>query len=163
VLVAGGSISCLVAGTVIMYVYYTKPSGCGLNIFFITFNLILGIVMMVGSVLPRVQEANPRSGLMQSSVLSAYLTYITLSALTSEPITADFNCASVSATNSFSTALFYIGFVLTFFALALAAFSTGSLTDPGLNQDGVVDDEVRAPLPRCAPHASADRAARALF
>ena len=52
---------CIIAGAVVMYIYYTKGTGCGLNVFFITFNLILCIVMMIGSVLPRVQEVRPRA------------------------------------------------------------------------------------------------------
>ena len=72
---------------------------------------------------------------MQSSLLGAYLTYITLSALTSEPTTADFSCSTIDSTSAFGNALFYIGFILTFVALFMAAFSAGSMTDPGLNEE----------------------------
>ena len=58
--VSAASMACIVAGTVVMYVYYTHGTGCGLNIFFITFNLIIGIVLMAASVLPKVQQV--RSG-----------------------------------------------------------------------------------------------------
>ena len=91
------------------------------------------------------EQANPRSGLMQSSLLGAYLTYITLSALTSEPTTADFSCSTIDSTSAFGNALFYIGFILTFVALFMAAFSAGSMTDPGLNQDSAVDEDVCLP------------------
>ena len=71
---------------------------------------------------------------MQSSVLAAYLTYITASALASEPTTTDFNCSSSATSSTFGTVLFYIGFIMTFVALAMNAFASGSLTDPKLNQ-----------------------------
>ncbi|RMZ94861.1 serine incorporator 1-like, partial [Brachionus plicatilis] len=64
------------------YVYYASNAGCGLHIFFITFNLILCIVATVVSVLPKVQEYNTSSGILQSSFVSLYVMYLTWSAMT---------------------------------------------------------------------------------
>merc|ERR1719427_948582 len=72
-------------GTILFYVYYTTSSGCAINKFFISFNLILCIVISVMAILPKVQEAQPRSGLIQASFLSVYATYLVWGALNREP------------------------------------------------------------------------------
>jgi hypothetical protein len=65
---------------VIQYVFFAG-SGCGLNQFFITFNLLLSILVTIISVLPSVQSANPRSGLAQSGMVVAYTAYLVTSAI----------------------------------------------------------------------------------
>ncbi|KAM4691739.1 serine incorporator 3 [Rhinophrynus dorsalis] len=74
---------------VIFYMYYTKSDGCTENKFFISFNLILCFIVSVISILPKVQEYQPRSGLLQSSFITLYTVYLTWSAMTNEP---DRNC-----------------------------------------------------------------------
>ncbi|XP_054159591.1 serine incorporator 3-like isoform X2 [Oppia nitens] len=66
---------------VLFYVYYTQSSGCALHKFYISFNLILCVVMSVLSILPKVQDHQPRSGLLQSSLISLYISYLTWSAM----------------------------------------------------------------------------------
>jgi serine incorporator 1/3 len=63
------------------YVYYASHAGCGLHIFFITFNLILCAIASCISLLPKVQEFNPTSGILQSSFVSLYVMYLTWSAM----------------------------------------------------------------------------------
>jgi len=63
------------------YVFYASHAGCGLHIFFITFNLILCIIASIISLLPKVQEFNPTSGILQSSFVSLYVMYLTWSAM----------------------------------------------------------------------------------
>uniref|UniRef100_A0A674BMY4 Serine incorporator 3-like n=1 Tax=Salmo trutta TaxID=8032 RepID=A0A674BMY4_SALTR len=70
---------------VLMYQLYTQSTGCLLNKFFISFNMILCAVASVVSILPRVQEFQPRSGLLQSSFMTMYTMYLTWSAMTNEP------------------------------------------------------------------------------
>ncbi|XP_014023485.1 serine incorporator 3 [Salmo salar] len=70
---------------VLMYLLYTQSTGCLLNKFFISFNMILCAVASVVSILPRVQEFQPRSGLLQSSFMTMYTMYLTWSAMTNEP------------------------------------------------------------------------------
>ncbi|KAK3744098.1 hypothetical protein QZH41_016796, partial [Actinostola sp. cb2023] len=72
-------------GFVLGYVFFTESSGCTLNKFFISFNLILCVVISVISIFPKVQEVQPKSGLLQASVISVYTSYLTISALASEP------------------------------------------------------------------------------
>ncbi|KAI5635363.1 serine incorporator (Serinc) domain-containing protein [Phthorimaea operculella] len=70
-----------ITGIALLYVYYTKADGCNLSKFFISINLILVVIASGVSILPAVQEHQPRSGLLQSSVVSLYVIYLTWSAL----------------------------------------------------------------------------------
>ncbi|KAI5215930.1 Serine Incorporator 3 [Manis pentadactyla] len=69
----------------LLYEHYTKPDGCTENKFFISINLILCIVVSLISIHPKIQEHQPRSGLLQSSVITLYTIYLTWSAMCSEP------------------------------------------------------------------------------
>ena len=42
-----------------------QSAGCALHKFFISFNLILCVIISIVSVHPKVQEHQPRSGLLQ--------------------------------------------------------------------------------------------------
>lgn len=70
-----------ITGVALFYTYYTSSEGCGLQKFFISINMILCIGMNVLSILPKIQEAQPRSGLLQASLISLYTMYLTWSAL----------------------------------------------------------------------------------
>ncbi|XP_018430160.1 PREDICTED: serine incorporator 3 [Nanorana parkeri] len=69
----------------LLYVFYTVPGDCAMNKFFISFNMILCLIVSVISILPKVQEGQPRSGLLQSSVITLYTVYLTWSAISNEP------------------------------------------------------------------------------
>ena len=58
---------------------------CSLHKFFISWNLILCVLVTVLSVHPRIQESQPRSGLLQASVITLYTMYLTWSAMTNSP------------------------------------------------------------------------------
>ncbi|XP_037626367.1 serine incorporator 1 [Sebastes umbrosus] len=70
---------------VLFFVFYTKPDGCFINKFFISFNTLFCILVSVLSVLHKVQESQSRSGLLQSSIITLYSMYLTWSAMTNEP------------------------------------------------------------------------------
>ncbi|NXR09626.1 SERC3 protein, partial [Semnornis frantzii] len=70
---------------VLFCVFYTKPDGCTENKIFISINVILCIAVSVVSVLPKVQEHQPCSGLLQSSVITLYTMYLTWAAMSNEP------------------------------------------------------------------------------
>ncbi|XP_069702292.1 probable serine incorporator isoform X2 [Periplaneta americana] len=74
-----------ITGIVLLFVYFTLPDDCALNKFFISFNLILCVIVSVTSILPNVQERQPRSGLLQSSVVTLYIMYLTWSAVANQP------------------------------------------------------------------------------
>uniref|UniRef100_A0ABI7YJZ4 Serine incorporator 3 n=1 Tax=Felis catus TaxID=9685 RepID=A0ABI7YJZ4_FELCA len=69
----------------LFYAYYTKPDGCTENKFFISINLVLCVVVSVISIHPKIQEHQPRSGLLQSSLITLYTMYLTWSAMSNEP------------------------------------------------------------------------------
>lgn len=70
---------------IFLFVLTFQPDNCALNKFFISINLILCVAVSVISVLPAVQEALPRSGLLQSSMVSLYTIYLTWSAVANNP------------------------------------------------------------------------------
>ncbi|XP_012694239.1 serine incorporator 2 [Clupea harengus] len=73
------------ASVVLFYVYYTKPEGCTEHKVFISLNLIFSVVVSIVSILPKVQECSPQSGLLQSSIITLYTMYVTWSAMTNNP------------------------------------------------------------------------------
>ncbi|KAJ8334834.1 hypothetical protein SKAU_G00404730 [Synaphobranchus kaupii] len=70
---------------VLFYVFYTQADDCAENKAFISLNLIFCIIVSVVSILPKVQEAQPQSGLLQSSLITLYTMYVTWSAMTNNP------------------------------------------------------------------------------
>uniref|UniRef100_A0A915BSY6 Serine incorporator 3 n=2 Tax=Ascarididae TaxID=6250 RepID=A0A915BSY6_PARUN len=74
-----------VAAIILMFSFYTTGGSCHLPKFFISFNLILCIIVSAISILPRIQERMPRSGLLQSSFITLYTMYVTWSALINNP------------------------------------------------------------------------------
>ena len=69
---------------ILLYVFYASKPPCNLNIFFVTLNLFLCIIVSIVSVLPAVQSHHPTSGLLQSSFVTLYVVFLTWSAMTSE-------------------------------------------------------------------------------
>jgi len=119
--------------TVLMYVYFLENSSeCWMNSMFISINLAVTFIVSLISVHPKVHERNPRSGLLQSSVVTVYSTYLTWSALASEPLEmkcnsfAPFNTDPNSASGGFSL---FLGVFFTFVALVYAAVRAGSSGD----------------------------------
>lgn len=74
-----------ITGIVLLYIYFTQPGECMLHKFFISFNLILCFFCSVVSTLPKVQEYQPKSGLLQSSIVTAYVIYLTWSGVSNSP------------------------------------------------------------------------------
>ncbi|TPX33217.1 hypothetical protein SmJEL517_g03825 [Synchytrium microbalum] len=129
--------SAVITGSALLYNYYTQVPGCGLNIFFITFNLILVVFQSVVALLPAVQEANPTSGLLQPAMLSLYNTYLIGSAVANNPQQCSSGATSSDA--SWTLAIQIIGAILTLLALGYSAVSSGSSEFTGSSDD--MDDE----------------------
>lgn len=72
-------------GVVLLFTYYSTVDDCGLNKFFITFNMLLCLTVSTLSIWPKVQERLPKSGLLQSALVSMYTIYLTWSAVSSNP------------------------------------------------------------------------------
>ncbi|CUS22543.1 LAQU0S06e00430g1_1 [Lachancea quebecensis] len=116
-LVAGTSIMYVGALTMttVMYVLFCH-NNCTMNQVAATINLLLSIITTGLSIHPKVQEYNPRCGLAQSSMVAVYGTYLTMSALASEPDDRQCNpFVRSSKTRKFSAVL---GSLFTFVAIA---------------------------------------------
>ncbi|XP_029977021.1 serine incorporator 2 [Salarias fasciatus] len=70
---------------VLFYVFYTTADGCVAHKVFISLNLLFCIAVSIVAILPKVQEAQPSSGLLQASLISLYTMYVTWSAMTNNP------------------------------------------------------------------------------
>ncbi|XP_055309644.1 probable serine incorporator isoform X2 [Sitodiplosis mosellana] len=70
-----------ITGIALLYTYYN----CGVNIALISLNLVLCLCVSILSIMPQVQERISRSGLLQSSVVTLYVVYLTWSALSNNP------------------------------------------------------------------------------
>jgi len=79
--------SAAVTAIVLLLVYYTgtHTGECKLHEFFVSFNLILCVIISIISVLPKIQENMPQSGLLQSAAISLYIMYLTWSAMSNSP------------------------------------------------------------------------------
>jgi len=75
-----GMYGAAIALTGVLYGFFAG-SGCTLNQFFITFNLILCFIITIMCIHPVVQEYNPHSGLVQASMVAVYCTYLIMSAV----------------------------------------------------------------------------------
>ncbi|XP_050539556.1 probable serine incorporator isoform X2 [Daktulosphaira vitifoliae] len=74
-----------IAGIFVMFHSFTQGDGCGLNKFFITLTIVICIFMSSISITSCVQRVHEKSGLLQSSIVSLYVVYLTWSALSSGP------------------------------------------------------------------------------
>lgn len=143
--------------TVLLYVFFAG-SGCGTNTFFITFNLILSVIVTVVAISHPVQEANPKSGLTQASMVAAYCTYLTASAVVNHTDTKGGKCNPLHARGGTQTTTLIVGALFTFLAIAYstsrAATQSTALVGKGqregtsygaiaLPHDGEEEGEVR--------------------
>ena len=121
--------------TTVVYVFFAG-SGCGMNTAFITINLILSIMVTVLAISRPVQEANPKSGLTQASMVAAYCTYLTASAVVNH--SDDGHCNPLHASGGTKTTTVVVGALFTFIAIAYSTSraATQSRALVGKNQKG---------------------------
>jgi len=117
-----------ITGTILMYIFYTNPKGkseCGINNMAIIVNAVLCAGLSVFSIHPKLQEKNDKAGILPSSVVTFYSTYLIWSAISSEP--TELVCSTFSYSGGASQ---IVGVILTFIAVVFSAIrvSTSDIT-----------------------------------
>jgi len=118
--------------TILMYLFFMENTKqCWYNPMFISLNIIFCLCISLASVYPRLQEKNPRIGLLQAAVVTAYSTYLVWSALSSEPYSMGCSNFPVVQTGSNDGVSLLFGVGFTFLALMYSALrvSTSTFTE----------------------------------
>jgi hypothetical protein len=118
--ITGGSYVLVIVLTSLAYFWFGSNS-CPLNQFFISFNWILCLFVSLLSIIPAVQESNPKSGLAQAAMVSVYATYLIASAISSEPedkAHPELQCGPGHLQGKTETSTVIMGSFFTFLALA---------------------------------------------
>ncbi|CAI8594816.1 unnamed protein product [Vicia faba] len=108
---------CLV-GIILMYVWYAPIPSCLLNIFFITWSLVLLQLMTSVSIHPKVN-----GGLLSPGLMGLYVVFLCWCAIRSEP--EGDQCIRKAGTVPETDWLNIISFVIGILAIVFATFSTG--------------------------------------
>lgn len=117
-LLVGSTLALYAFATVSLAVlFYLTPEGCTWNAACLAITSVFCVAITVLSVLPAVQDANPRSGLAQSSILIAYGVYLVGSSLLTR---SDEKCRPMGSQGS-NFWLKSLGTVFTFAAIAYSA------------------------------------------
>ncbi|KAM9242235.1 serine incorporator 2 [Dugong dugon] len=74
-----------IAAVTLLFIYYTQPGACHEGKVFISLNLCFCVCVSIIAVLPKVQDAQPNSGLLQASVITLYTMFVTWLALSNVP------------------------------------------------------------------------------
>ncbi|XP_022157562.1 probable serine incorporator isoform X2 [Momordica charantia] len=108
---------CLV-GIISMYIWYVPQPTCLLNIFFITWTLVLLQLMTSVSLHPKVN-----AGILTPGLMGLYVVFICWCAIRSEP--GGGKCVRNSETSNKTDWLTIISFIVAVLAMVIATFSTG--------------------------------------
>ena len=111
---------------VFMYTLFCTGD-CWWNAIIITAVLLMCVVLSGLSVVPQVQEHNPRAGLLQAAVFSVYCTYYTYSAILSEPTCSElpFDFSTGSTTTADWLSLIFGG-MFTIISVVYASLRVGT-------------------------------------
>jgi len=136
-----------ITGTALMYIFYTVHSpSCWINSMFISINVVCCFFFTCLSVHPKVQEKNPRSGLLQSGVVTAFCTYLVYSSLVSEPTAMACTTLIVHPQSPESVIIIILGVAFTFIAIIYSALSTSTKKVTNETTSLVKSDDVQGNL-----------------
>ncbi|XP_031269563.1 probable serine incorporator [Pistacia vera] len=107
-----------IVGIIMMYIWYTPDPSCLLNIFFITWTLVLLQLMTSVSLHPKVNV-----GFLAPGLMGLYVVFICWCAIRSEP--AGESCNRKAEASNRTDWLTIISFVVALLAMVIATFSTG--------------------------------------
>ncbi|XP_065636850.1 uncharacterized protein LOC111988837 isoform X1 [Quercus suber] len=106
------------AGIILMYIWYVPEPSCLLNIFFVTWTLVLLQFMTSVSLHPKVS-----AGILTPGLMGLYVVFICWCAIRSEP--AGGSCIRKTEATDKTDWLTIISFVVAVLAMVIATFSTG--------------------------------------
>lgn len=136
VLSTAGMFTISLAMTAAMFILFAGDQ-CHMNKTAIIANIILSILSVVLSINPKIQAANPGVGLAQSSMVSMYCTYLTLSAMASEP--DDKMCNPLVRNSGTRNLSIIVGSIFTFIAIAYTTTrAAANRALQGTNQNGQI-------------------------
>ncbi|KAI5680584.1 hypothetical protein M9H77_01811 [Catharanthus roseus] len=107
-----------ILGIILMYIWYTPDPSCLLNIFFITWTLVLLQLMTSVSLHPKVN-----AGFLTPGFMGLYVVFLCWSAIRSEP--PEEKCIRKAQAAAKGDWLTIISFVVAVLAIVIATFSTG--------------------------------------
>ncbi|XP_034226416.1 probable serine incorporator isoform X1 [Prunus dulcis] len=105
-------------GIILMYIWYAPEPSCLLNIFFITWTLVLLQLMTSVSLHPKVN-----AGILTPGLMGLYIVFICWFAIRSEP--SGESCNKKAEASNKTDWLTIISFVIAVLAMVIATFSTG--------------------------------------
>ncbi|KAK5829857.1 uncharacterized protein LOC108454803 isoform X2 [Gossypium arboreum] len=105
-------------GIIMMYIWYAPEPSCLLNIFFITWTLVLLQLMTSASLHPKIN-----SGFLTPGLMGLYVVFICWCAIRSEP--AGESCNRKAEASNKTDWLTIISFIVALLAMVIATFSTG--------------------------------------
>merc|ERR1712137_92805 len=118
----------IIAGGFDVFMYSLFCTGdCWWNSIIVTVVLLMCLFLSICSIHPRIQEFNPRAGLLQAAIFTVYCTYYTYSAILSEPSCGDlpFSWAENSSTTSDWLSLIF-GALFTVISVVYASVRVGT-------------------------------------
>ncbi|XP_020529109.1 probable serine incorporator isoform X1 [Amborella trichopoda] len=107
-----------ICGILVMFLKYVRGTACPINIFFISWTIVLLLVMMIVALHSKVN-----TGLLSSGIMGAYIVFLCWSAIRSEPDAQQCSMRKeMVVSNDWTTVL---SFLIAISAIVMATFSTG--------------------------------------
>jgi len=133
-----------IALTGVMY-HFFSGEGCNDNVAFTTVNLVVTIILCGLSLTPKVHEGRPSSGLLQSSVVMIFSTYLVYSAFMSNP---NPHCNPFDWNQGTKAFTLIIGAIFTIVSVVYSTVRTASadlMGDGGIEQTPLVNEAANNP------------------